>query len=175
MIPARIVPALLAMLKKNTLVIFVFLVSCVGFVCHVGASSTVRYAPQQDANSDKDAPTFQRVCSNCHPIARVTATRRLKKQWEETIEAMITSRGAKVSDEDFDTILGYLARNYGRVNVNQAPADELIEVLAVTDTVAGAIVSYRTEHGAFADFDALAKVPGIDKDALEKKRDAIAF
>src|SRR5262245_7294235 len=133
------------------------------------------HAQAQDPSSDKDAPTFQRVCSNCHPITRVTASRRAKKQWEEVIETMITSRGAKVSDEDFDTILGYLARNYGRVNVNQAPADELSEVLAVPDTVAGAIVSYRSEHGTFADFEALAKVPGIDKDALEKKREAIAF
>jgi competence ComEA-like helix-hairpin-helix protein len=175
MIPARIVPALPAMLKKNTLLVFVFLVSCVGFVCRAVASSSVIHAPQQDANTDKDAPTFQRVCSNCHPLARVTGTRRLKKQWEEVIETMITSRGAKVTDEDFDTILGYLARNYGRVNVNQAPADELSEILAVPDSVAGAIVSYRTEHGTFADFDALTKVPGVDKDALEKKRDAIAF
>jgi competence ComEA-like helix-hairpin-helix protein len=161
--------------KTNTQMFFVFFVGFVGCLGHAVASSPVTYARQQEANSDKDAPTFQRVCSNCHPITRVTATRRLKKQWEEVIETMITSRGAKVSDEDFDTILGYLARNYGRVNVNQAPADELIEVLAVPDTVAGAIVSYRTEHGTFADFDALTKVPGIDKDALEKKRDAIAF
>jgi competence ComEA-like helix-hairpin-helix protein len=158
--------------KEFNLKFFVLVVLVGGFAF----SMMPRLAGQaQDASSDKDAPTFQRVCSNCHPIARVTATRRLKKQWEETIETMITSRGAKVSDEDFDTILGYLARNYGRVNVNQAPADELSEVLAVPDTVAGAIVSYRTEHGTFADFDALTKVPGIDKEALEKKRDAIAF
>ncbi len=162
------------MSKHATLVVFVFLVSGVGLVSHAGASSAT-FAQPQDATADKDAPTFQRVCSNCHPITRVTATRRLKKQWEEVMETMITSRGAKVSDEDFDTILGYLARNYGRVNVNQAPADELSEVLAVSDAVAGAIVSYRSEHGTFADFDALTKVPGIDKDALEKKRDAIAF
>jgi competence ComEA-like helix-hairpin-helix protein len=166
-------------LTKNTknfkLFSFVIFVVSVSFVVASVAPSSVTYAHQQDASSDKDAPTFQRVCSNCHPLARVTGTRRLKKQWEEVIETMITSRGAKVSDEDFDTILGYLARNYGRVNVNQAPADELSEVLAVSDTVAGAIVSYRTEHGTFADFDALTKVPGIDKDALEKKRDAISF
>ena len=37
------------------------------------------------------------------------------------------------------------------------------------------IVSYRKEHGAFADFDALAGVPGVDRDALEKKRDALVF
>jgi competence ComEA-like helix-hairpin-helix protein len=115
------------------------------------------------------------VCSNCHPLARVTATRRSKPQWEEVIETMINSRNAKISDEDYDVILDHLVRTYGRVNVNQAPDKEISDVLGISDSVAGSIVSYRREHGAFADFEALAKVPGIDRDALEKKRDAIAF
>jgi len=132
-------------------------------------------AAQQQNGDDKDAPVFQRVCSNCHPIARVTASRRLRQQWEEVMETMINSRGAKITDEEFDTILGYLTRNYGRVNVNKAAAEELVEVLAIPETMAGTIVSYRKEHGAFADFDALAGVPGVDRDALEKKRDALVF
>ena len=132
-------------------------------------------AAQQQNGDDKDAPVFQRVCSNCHPIARVTASRRLRQQWEEVMETMINSRGAKITDEEFDTILGYLTRNYGRVNVNKAAAEELVEVLAIPETMAGTIVSYRKEHGAFADFDALAGVPGVDRDALEKERDALVF
>jgi competence ComEA-like helix-hairpin-helix protein len=132
-------------------------------------------AQQQDPNGDKDAPVFQRVCSNCHPIARVVGARRSRQQWEEVIETMINSRNAKVTDEEFDVILGYLARQHGRVNVNQALADELMEVLALSEAVANGIVSYRKEHGTFADFDALTKVPGLDKEALEKKRDAITF
>jgi competence ComEA-like helix-hairpin-helix protein len=130
---------------------------------------------QQDANGDKDAPVFERVCANCHPIARVVGARRSRQQWEEVIETMINSRNAKVTDEEFEVILGYLTRQHGRVNVNHALADELMEVLALPEAMANTIVSYRKEHGAFADFDALSKVPGLDKDALEKKRDAITF
>ena len=37
------------------------------------------------------------------------------------------------------------------------------------------IVRYRDDHGPFADFDALAKVPGVDAKKLEKNRDAITF
>ena len=124
---------------------------------------------------DKSAETFQRVCSNCHPIARVTAARRSRQQWEEVIDTMITSRNAKVSDEDYDVILEHLVKAYGRVNVNQADDKELTEVLGISDSLAGTIVSYRREHGNFADFEALAKVPGVDREALEKKRDAISF
>jgi competence ComEA-like helix-hairpin-helix protein len=132
-------------------------------------------AAQQETNGDKAAPVFQRVCSNCHPIARVTGARRSRQQWEEVIETMINSRNAKVTDEEFETILGYLAREFGRVNVNRAPADELSEALGLSESAATSIVAYRKEHGAFADFDALVKVPGLDREALEKKREAITF
>ena len=126
-------------------------------------------------DQDPSAATFQRVCSNCHPITRVTASRRSRPQWEEVIETMINSRNAKVSDEDYEVILEHLVKNYGRVNVNQADNKELSDVLGISDGLAGTIVSYRRDHGSFADFDALVKVPGIDREALEKKRDAISF
>src|SRR5262245_27576708 len=76
---------------------------------------------------DAGGAAFQRVCSNCHPITRVTATRRSHAQWEEVIETMINARGAKVTDEEFETILGHLVREYGRVSVNSAAADERSE------------------------------------------------
>jgi competence ComEA-like helix-hairpin-helix protein len=126
-------------------------------------------------DSDPARPVFERVCSNCHPTTRVTATRRSRAQWQEVIETMISVRGAKVADEEFETIVGYLAREHGRVNANTAPADEMAEVLGIPEKMAEAIVAYRRDHGTFQDFDALAKVPGVDRDALEKKREAIAF
>jgi competence ComEA-like helix-hairpin-helix protein len=128
----------------------------------------------QDADS-KAAQVFTTVCSRCHPIERVTVMRRTRAQWEEVITTMITSRGAQVSDDDFTTILDYLVKEFGRVDINRAPAEDIVEVLGVTDKIAGAIVAYRKEHGRFEDFDALAKVPGVDREELEKKREAISF
>jgi competence ComEA-like helix-hairpin-helix protein len=129
----------------------------------------------QEAESDPAAPVFTNVCGKCHPKERVTAMRRTRSQWEEVISTMITARGAQISDEDFDTVLGYLAREHGRVNVNRAMAPDIVEVLHISDPLAASIVAYRKEHGAFADFDALAKVPGLDRATLEGKRDAILF
>ena len=129
-------------------------------------------------SQEQDAKSIQVLtnnCARCHPIDRVTAMRRSRAQWEETITTMITARGAQVSDDDFTTILDYLVKEYGRVDVNRGQADDLIEVLGIDEKSAAAIVSYRKEHGKFEDFDALAKVPGIDRDQLEKKRDAITF
>jgi competence ComEA-like helix-hairpin-helix protein len=126
----------------------------------------------QDAKAEQ---MFVTVCGRCHPVERITATRRTRGQWEETITMMITARGAAVTDEEFDTILTYLTKEYGRVDVNRADADSIAEVLAMTDESAAAVVAYRKQHGPFEDFEALLKVPGLNRDALEKKRDAISF
>lgn len=135
------------------------------------ASSTA-----QDQDQDQQsAQVFATVCSRCHPLERVTVMRRTRSQWEEVITTMITTRGAQISDEDFDTILTYLSRQYGRVYINRAPADDIVEALGISTTMASSIVGYRKDHGPFQDFDALTKVPGVDKTALEHKRDAIVF
>ena len=127
------------------------------------------------AQDGKAEQVFVTVCGRCHPVERITAVRRTRSQWEEAITTMITARGAAVTDEEFDTILTYLTKEYGRVDVNRAAADSIAEVLAITDELAGAIVAYRKQHGPFEDFEALLKVPGLNRDALEKKRDAITF
>jgi competence ComEA-like helix-hairpin-helix protein len=59
--------------------------------------------------------------------------------------------------------------------VNRATADDLAEVLGVTPETANAIVAYRKQNGEFVDYDAFAKVPGLDLEKLEKLRDAISF
>ena len=84
-------------------------------------------------------------------------------------------RASVITDEDWDIIQTYLVKHYGRVNVNRARPDDLAEVLGVTPETAAAIVAYRKEHGEFVDFDAFAKVPGLDLAKLEKLRDAISF
>jgi competence ComEA-like helix-hairpin-helix protein len=131
-------------------------------------------AQPQDSEA-KSEQVFATVCGRCHPVERVTATRRTRSQWEEVMTTMITARGAQISDEDFDTILTYLTKVHGRVAINRAPAADLVEVLGVSEALAASIVSYRREHGPFEDFEALMKVPGIDRGKMEAKRDAITF
>jgi competence ComEA-like helix-hairpin-helix protein len=128
----------------------------------------------QSAADAKGAATFARVCSTCHDGARILSTRRSKTQWTEVIEKML-ERGAQVSDEDFEEVMGYLLRNYGRINVNRAAAEDLVIVVGVSEKDAEAIVKHRTSQGDFADFDAIVKVPGIDVEKLTKGRDAISF
>jgi mono/diheme cytochrome c family protein len=55
---------------------------------------------------------FLKVCSACHPVETVTAQRRTRAQWQESINSMV-ERGAKGSGEEFALILDYLTTQYG--------------------------------------------------------------
>ncbi len=56
--------------------------------------------------------TFERVCGGCHSTDIVTAARRSREQWQDTIQAMISKQGAKITAEDSATVLDYLASAY---------------------------------------------------------------
>ena len=138
-----------------------------------------RQDPQKnDAKSSeeiKSEETFTRNCVKCHPVDRIAGSRRTRTQWEEVMTTMQTARGAVITDEDWDVIQTYLVKHYGRVNVNRATADDLVEVLGVTPETAAGVLMYRKEHGEFVDYDAFTKVPGLELEKLEKLRDAISF
>jgi DNA uptake protein ComE-like DNA-binding protein len=54
----------------------------------------------------------ERVCSTCHKLDTVTATRRSRADWQSVLEDMET-RGAQGSDRDFIEIVDYLSKNFG--------------------------------------------------------------
>jgi cytochrome c oxidase cbb3-type subunit III len=58
---------------------------------------------------------FLKACARCHPPEFVTQTRRTKDQWEESINQMVTARGAVLTPEEYTTVLAYLAREWGPV------------------------------------------------------------
>ena len=120
------------------------------------------------------ADAFQRACVLCHTPDRIVSVRRTKTEWEEVLDKMIT-RGAQITDENYVPIAEYLLRNYGKVNVNRAAKEDLVLVAGVAPAEAEGIVKFRAEHGNFADFAALVKVPGLDVKKLEQKKDALTF
>jgi competence ComEA-like helix-hairpin-helix protein len=123
--------------------------------------------------TDKRQAVLQKVCSTCHAMDEVT-TRRSRSQWEDLLYKMI-DLGAKGTDQEFRTILNYLAGEHGRVNVNRGSASELSTVLGLTKQQAASVVAHRREHGKFENFDAFSQTPGIDAGRLESLRDAISY
>jgi len=88
--------------------------------------------------------------------------------------------GAKGTEEQFNTVLEYLVKNFGPdapapIKVNQATANELETALAITPKESVAIVEYRTERGPFQSIDDLKKVPDLDFKKIETKKDRLVF
>lgn len=68
---------------------------------------------------------------------------------------------------------GGSAAGGGTVDVNTAGAGELQALPGIGPVLADRIVAWRTEHGAFADVDALREVPGIGPAVLAQIRDLV--
>jgi mono/diheme cytochrome c family protein len=150
------------------------LLCALGFAGTLGASVAAGRAAQQAEARPEPPAAFTKVCVRCHPSDKIVEGRRYKTHWDQVLEQMV-ARGATGTDEEFDTIFTYLVAEFGRVAVNTAPADEIAEVLHLEEGVAQTIVQQRAKNGPFADFDALAAVPGVPVDELTKRRDAIVF
>jgi competence protein ComEA len=150
------------------------LVGAAGAIHAKGSTRTVARPVTAAEVRQEQPPEFRRVCVRCHASDRVVQGRRYRSKWEELIDQMV-ARAAMGSDEDFDIILEYQVKEFGRVSVNTAAADEIAEVLHLENGAAEAIVQHRSKHGKFADFDALAAVPGLPVEELGKRRDAIIF
>jgi len=55
---------------------------------------------------------FSKVCSQCHGLDIITALKQDKPQWKATVDQM-ASMGASATDDQFDMIVEYLAKNFG--------------------------------------------------------------
>jgi competence ComEA-like helix-hairpin-helix protein len=132
----------------------------------------------------------QQKCASCHALKVVTGKKASRQQWSTIVDQMIT-RGADVSDDEIDTLLDYLAKNFGpatgqtgaekghdrtgQINVNTASASELAAALDLTVAESTSIVSYRERNGNFKEWRDLTKVPGIDAKKIESNKDRLVF
>ena len=121
-----------------------------------------------------------RVCTQCHGLEQVVVLKQSKAEWNALVDTMI-QYGATAKDEEFDAIVDYLAKNFGKggggdkVNVNKAAAKDIETGLALTTTEAEAIVAYRQKNGDFKTLQDLLKVTGVDAKKIEAAKDKIDF
>src|ERR1700736_6523308 len=60
----------------------------------------------------KGQEIVQQNCAGCHVLKVVTSKRASREQWSALVDQMI-SRGADVPDEEIETVVDYLTRNFG--------------------------------------------------------------
>jgi competence ComEA-like helix-hairpin-helix protein len=121
--------------------------------------------------AEKEA--FGRVCGACHSTILIDELRS-EPDWRETVGKMVQI-GAKGTEEDFDHVMRYLARNWTKIEINSATAGQIADALGMKLELGAAVVKYRAEHGPFAGFADLKKVPGIAQADIESRKDRIVF
>lgn len=120
-----------------------------------------------------------RVCGKCHSPEQAASLHQSEPAWQGTVSKMV-NMGAQGTDEEFNTVVNYLAHHFGPeapppVNVNTARAVDFESSLGLLRSEAKAIIRYRTEHGKFQSIDDFRKVPGLDFQKLEEKKSRITF
>ena len=135
----------------------------------------ISFAYAQDIPDAPGKDTVQRICTACHDLGAITSMNGGADIWQSVADDM-KSRGADGSDEDFKTIVAYLAKYYGpTVHINTDSAASLQTSLGLTADEAAAIVKYRTDKGNFATWDDVMKVPGVDTSKLKGLQARIKF
>lgn len=61
----------------------------------------------------------------------------------------------------------------GRVSINRASREELMQLPGIGGARADAILAYRSEHGGFSDIEEIMQVPGIKEAAFSKLKERI--
>jgi competence protein ComEA len=124
---------------------------------------------------DSGKALLDRVCTKCHALTSTLKQRNTRAGWSAIVDDMV-ARGAELSDAEIETIIDYLAKNFGpKVNVSKASAEELARVLEIPAASADAIVEYRAKHGSFKDLEDLKKVRALDGKDIDAKKDRVAF
>ena len=53
------------------------------------------------------------VCTMCHDLTNITDSNRTSEQWRSVVSQMMT-QGAPLQDYEVDTVVDYLAENFGK-------------------------------------------------------------
>jgi hypothetical protein len=54
-----------------------------------------------------------KLCTDCHGVEQIVAKKRTKEEWDAVISDMV-QKGATGKDDEFDAIVAYLVKNFGR-------------------------------------------------------------
>ena len=68
-------------------------------------------------------------------------------------------------------VIGYINQDVGKINLNQATPEVLIDVPGIGSKLAQRIIDYRKQNGEFRDITELEVIKGIGKSKYEAIKD----
>ena len=101
------------MSKRTVSIISIFLLILLSATLLAACrSNSPTSAPATSAPSSSNGQTLlQERCSVCHSTDRVTSAHKTADAWKTTVDRMI-SHGAKLSSQEEQTLVDYLAQTY---------------------------------------------------------------
>ena len=69
-------------------------------------------AQAQDLPDGKGKDLLMKICADCHGLDVIVSQRATKDGWASIVDSMV-GRGASGTKEELDTIIDYLAKNFG--------------------------------------------------------------
>ena len=121
----------------------------------------------------------EKLCKQCHEVARSISPRQDRGGWDKTMTRM-SAFGMKATDAEYTAVVDYLVKHFPpeaveHLNVNTASAIQLESGLNLKRSQASALIAWRKEHGSFKSLNDLMKVPALAAAKLEEKKDRIVF
>src|SRR5438067_10854313 len=106
-------------------------------------------ASAQQLPDGSGRPELEKMCKQCHELARSISLRQDRDGWSTTMAKMVAF-GMKGTEQEFKLIVDYLTKNYPaedipKINVNTASAIELESGLSLRRSQAAAVLAYRTK------------------------------
>ncbi len=121
--------------------------------------------------------TTLKLCSSCHGPQIVLGKPHSEDGWGAIVADMV-QRGALGTDDELYEVVQYLTKYIKAgpvmINVNKASARQLEKELLVSSKDAEAIVQAR-DKSPFKTVDDVKKVPGIDVEKIEAKKNLLMF
>ena len=69
-------------------------------------------AQAQDLPDGKGKDLLMKICADCHGLDIIVSQRATKDGWASIVDSMV-GRGASGTKDELDTIIDYLAKNFG--------------------------------------------------------------
>ncbi len=148
------------------------LLSAGALFCHAGTA--LAQAPEATGKAD-----FERVCAQCHELARATSMHQDHDGWAGEVNKMV-SLGAQGTNSQFVAIIDYLSSQYPadplpKIDANKARAIDFESAFSLRRSQSAVIIAYREKNGPFKSVSDLEKVPGVDAAKIEKHKDRLVF
>jgi len=122
---------------------------------------------------------IMRSCGQCHSTDQIARQKKSEPEWQATVVRM-AGRGAKVTGDETDTIVKYLATNFAKVedlskvNINKAATKDFV-TLGFTAEEGNLIIEYRGRHGDFRDWADLLQIYGVNGEKAEAAKDKMSY